>query len=207
MNSEFPATDLVILAGGQARRMNGMNKLLQQFDDQIQLLKICQTFKHEAQQIWVNSHRDSSIYKQIEPNLNCYADDKTGFLGPLMGMKSAWSNVQSDYVLFIPCDVTYIPNQVFIKLHRTLQKNPQAQVAYVTINGDALYPFCLLKRESLPVLKQQISENKLSLRECFKQLNAQSTLFQKQSLFCHSINSLDELQQYQQMKAFRQMFT
>ena len=87
-----------------------------------------------------------------------------------------------------------------------MQKNPQAQVAYVTINGDALYPFCLLKRESLPVLKQQISENKLSLRECFKQLNAQSTSFQKQSLFCHSINSLDELQQYQQMKAFRQMF-
>jgi molybdopterin-guanine dinucleotide biosynthesis protein A len=30
----------VILAGGQARRMNGMNKLLQQFDDQIQLSKI-----------------------------------------------------------------------------------------------------------------------------------------------------------------------
>ena len=42
MNTDFPATDLVILAGGQARRMNGMNKLLQQFDDQIQLSKICQ---------------------------------------------------------------------------------------------------------------------------------------------------------------------
>ncbi len=39
MNIEYPATDLVILAGGQARRMNGMNKLLQQYDDQIQLLK------------------------------------------------------------------------------------------------------------------------------------------------------------------------
>ena len=45
MNKDFPATDLVILAGGQARRMNGMNKLLQQFDDQIQLSKICQRFK------------------------------------------------------------------------------------------------------------------------------------------------------------------
>ena len=31
MTIQFPATDLVILAGGQARRMNGMNKLLQQF--------------------------------------------------------------------------------------------------------------------------------------------------------------------------------
>ena len=66
MNTDFPATDLVILAGGQARRMNGMNKLLQQFDDQIQLSKICQRFKPEVQHIWVNSHRDNSIYKSIE---------------------------------------------------------------------------------------------------------------------------------------------
>ncbi|MDH0030186.1 MULTISPECIES: NTP transferase domain-containing protein [unclassified Acinetobacter] len=206
MNTEFPATDLVILAGGQARRMNGMNKLLQQFDDQIQLSKICQRFKPEVQQLWVNSHRDSSIYKRIEPNIQCYADDQTGFLGPLMGMKSAWSHVQSDYVLFVPCDVTYIPAQVLSRLHRTLQKNPQASAVYVTINGDALYPFCLLKRASLAVLEQQIAANRLSLRDCFKQLHAQTVAFQKQSLFCHSINSMDELQQYQQMKAFRQIF-
>lgn len=206
MTMQIPATDLVILAGGQARRMNGMNKLLQQFDDQIQLSKICQKFKSEVQSIWVNSHRDSSIYKQIEPNIYCYSDDQTGFLGPLMGMKSAWSHLQSDYALFIPCDVTYIPNQVLIKLHRALQKNPQALVAYVAINGDALYPFCLLKKESLPILQQQMNTNKLSLRDCFKQLHAQSASFKKQSLFCHSINSLDELQQYKQMKFFKQLF-
>ena len=206
MTMQIPATDLVILAGGQARRMNGINKLLQQFDDQIQLSKICQKFKSEVQSIWVNSHRDSAIYKQIEPNIYCYSDDQTGFLGPLMGMKSAWSHLQSDYALFIPCDVTYIPNQVLIKLHRALQKNPQALVAYVAINGDALYPFCLLKKESLPILQQQMNTNKLSLRDCFKQLHAQSASFKKQSLFCHSINSLDELQQYQQMKFFKQLF-
>jgi len=153
MNTEYPATDLVILAGGQARRMNGMNKLLQQFDDQIQLLKICEYFKTGVQQLWVNSHRDRSIYKQIEPDIQCYIDDQNGFLGPLMGMKSAWSHLQANYALFIPCDVTYIPNQVVLKLHRALQKQPQSQVAYVNINGDALYPFCLLKRESLPVLR------------------------------------------------------
>ncbi|KYQ82638.1 molybdopterin-guanine dinucleotide biosynthesis protein A [Acinetobacter sp. NRRL B-65365] len=202
MNTEYPATDLVILAGGQARRMNGVNKLLQQFDDQIQLLKICEHFKTQVQQIWVNSHRDRSIYQQIEPDIQCYADDQQGFLGPLMGMKSAWSHIKADYVLFIPCDVTYIPNQVLVKLHRALHKNLQTQVAYVTMNGDALYPFCLLKRESLSVLEQAIAENKLSLRDCFKQLNAQTVAFQKQSLFCHSINSLDELQQYKQMKVF-----
>ncbi|MCH7393270.1 NTP transferase domain-containing protein [Acinetobacter dispersus] len=204
MNTEYPATDLVILAGGQARRMNGTNKLLQQFDDQIQLSKICESFKTQVQHIWVNSHRDNSIYKQIEPDIRCYADDQQGFLGPLMGMKSAWSHLQADYALFIPCDVTYIPSQVVLKLHRALQKQPLAQVTYVNINGDALYPFCLLKRESLSVLEQAIAENKLSLRDCFKQLDAQVVAFQKQGLFCHSINSLDELQQYKQMKVFKQ---
>lgn len=204
MNTEYPATDLVILAGGQARRMNGTNKLLQQFDDQIQLSKICESFKTQVQHIWVNSHRDNSIYKQIEPDIRCYADDQNGFLGPLMGMKSAWSHLQADYALFIPCDVTYIPNQVIHKLHRALQKQPLAQVTYVNINGDALYPFCLLKRKSLSVLEQAIAENKLSLRDCFKQLDAQVVAFQKQGLFCHSINSFDELQQYKQMKVFKQ---
>ncbi|EOR07444.1 molybdenum cofactor guanylyltransferase [Acinetobacter genomosp. 15BJ] len=201
MNTEYPATDLVILAGGQARRMNGTNKLLQQFDDQIQLSKICESFKTQVQHIWVNSHRDSSIYKQIEPDIECYADDQQGFLGPLMGMKSAWSHLQADYALFIPCDVTYIPSQTLVKLHRALQKQPLAQVAYVNMNGDALYPFCLLKRESLSVLEQAIAENRLSLRDCFKQLDAQAVAFQKQNLFFHSINSLDELQQYKQLSS------
>ncbi len=79
-------------------------------------------------------------------------------------MKSAWSHVRADYVLFIPCDVTYIPTQVVAKLHSALRKNKQAQAAYVSINGDALYPFCLLKRESLEVLEQQIDKQQLSLK-------------------------------------------
>ncbi|EPG37975.1 molybdenum cofactor guanylyltransferase [Acinetobacter colistiniresistens] len=198
MNTEYPATDLVILAGGQARRMNGVNKLLQQFDDQIQLSKICAKLRADVQNIWVNSHRDRTIYQQIEPDIQCYADDQQGFLGPLMGMKSAWSHLQADYALFIPCDVTYIPNQVLLKLHRALHKQGEAQVAYVMINGDALYPFCLIKRDSLPVFTQALADNRLSLRESFKQLKAQSVAFQKQSLFLHSINSPDELQQYRQ---------
>ena len=66
-NSIYPDTDLVILAGGQARRMNGLNKLLQKFDDQIQLIKIHQQLKSDVAQVWINSHRDYSIYQKIIP--------------------------------------------------------------------------------------------------------------------------------------------
>ena len=199
-NSIYPDTDLVILAGGQARRMNGLNKLLQKFDDQIQLIKIHQQLKSDVAQVWINSHRDYSIYQKIIPSIHCYQDDEQGFLGPLMGMKSAWSHVQADYVLFVPCDVTYIPPKVILKLHLALAKNSLAEVAYVEMNGTALYPFCLVKRSSLASFTHHIKQKQRSLKHCFADLHAQVAHFTNHALFFHSINSPDELQQHQQIK-------
>jgi len=179
--------------------MNGANKLLQTFDDKMQLLKLYNTFKDQVGEVWINSHRDTRLYQQIIPNIQCYADDQAGFLGPLMGMKSAWSHVQANYVLFIPCDVTYIPTKVLQTLHDTLLQDQHALMSYVNINGDALYPFCLMKRKSCTVLQQHLLENQLSLNKCRKDLHAQVAYFRKHRLFFHSINSLDELQQYKQL--------
>ncbi len=64
-NLNHPPTDVVILAGGQARRMNDINKLLQNFDDQIQLIKLHQCFKSQGKQIWMNSHRNHSISQML----------------------------------------------------------------------------------------------------------------------------------------------
>lgn len=197
---DYPQTDLVILAGGQARRMNGINKLLQKFDDQIQLIKIHQQLKSSVSDVWVNSHRDYSIYQKMIPNIHCYQDDEKGFHGPLMGMKSAWSHVQSDYVLFVPCDVTFVPSKVMMKLHEALEQNALAEVAYVEINGKALYPFCLLKRSALNIICTHLDQNQRSLKTCFADLHAQVASLEDHALFFHSINSLDELQQYQQLK-------
>lgn len=198
---DYPETDLVILAGGQARRMNGINKLLQKFDDQIQLIKIHQQLKNAVSAVWVNSHRDYSIYQKMIPNIDCYQDDDQGFQGPLMGIKSAWTYVQADYVLFVPCDVTFIPKRVVEKLHQALAKNALSDVAYVEINGVALYPFCLVKRSAYQTIQNSLAQNKRSLKQCFSELHGQGVIFKNHALFLHSINSLDELQQYQQLKS------
>ena len=199
-DTTYAKTDVVILAGGQARRMNGINKLLQKFDNKIQLIKIHQHFKSRANQVWVNSHRDHFIYEQIIPSIQFFPDDEVGFQGPLMGMKSAWSHVQADYVLFVPCDVTYIPPKVILKLHLALAKNSLAEVAYVEMNGTALYPFCLVKRSSLASFTHHLEQKQRSLKHCFADLHAQVAHFTNHALFFHSINSPDELQQHQQIK-------
>lgn len=195
----YPKTDVVILAGGQARRMNGINKLLQKFDHEIQFIKIHRHLKSYVAKVWVNSHRDHSIYKRIIPSVGYFKDAESGFLGPLMGMKSAWHHVQSDHVLFIPCDVTYIPSKVLSRLHKTLECHPTSEVAVVQLNGKALYPFCLMKRSALAKIEQHLKQGQRSLRLCFAELDMQLTHFKNQNIFFHSINSLEELQQHQQL--------
>lgn len=202
----YPSTDLVILAGGQARRMNGINKLLQRFDAQIQLLKIYQQLQQQVAQVWVNSHRDHSYYRQLIANIRCFVDDQAGFMGPLMGMKSAWTHSQADYILFVPCDVTYIPEQVLSQLHQCLIAVPTAQLAYLSINQSALYPFCLAKRSSLPMLikhLQQPNAAQRSLKACFQALHAVALEIENPALIFHSINGIDELQQYQSLQSIR----
>jgi molybdopterin-guanine dinucleotide biosynthesis protein A len=70
----------------------------------------------------------------------------------------------------------------------------------VEINGKALYPFCLLKRSSLPTFISHLEQKQRSLKHCFADLHAQVASFKNRALFFHSINSLDELQQHQQLK-------
>ena len=193
----YPATALVILAGGKATRMNGVNKLLQRFDHEIQLLKIYSAFDGKVQDIWINSHRDYAQYIELIPYIRCFKDNSAGFLGPLIGMQTAWSYVQADYILFIPCDITNIPQDILQRLHHTLEQHPHSSVVYLNINGQALYPFCLLKRNSLETLNKHLHQQQFSLKRCFNNLSPQIVDIQNSRLTYHSLNSFEEVHDYQ----------
>ncbi len=75
----LPKTDLVILAGGQASRIQGQNKLLMHFDEKNQLLKIIDALVDHVQQVWVNSHRDLDLYSSLNTELKFFKDDEAGF--------------------------------------------------------------------------------------------------------------------------------
>lgn len=197
MVSKYPDTDLVILAGGQARRMQGKNKLLQQFDQEVQLLKIYHEFCEQVSKIWVNSNRDWMVYQKMIPEIQCFSDDQEGFLGPLMGMKSAWSYVDANFILFIPCDITFIPSGVLSKMHQALAEAKNSQAVFLSVNEQNLYPFCLLKRESVATIEKHLANDQLSIRKCLDDLNSQIVKYETYMSF-HSINSERELNQYRE---------
>ncbi len=75
----------------------------------------------------------------------------------------------------------------------------KSAVAVVEINEKALFPFCLMKRSSLPTLIQHLENDQHSLKLCFADMHMQRASFKNRALFFHSINSFDELQQHQQL--------
>lgn len=201
MTMQLPMVDLVILAGGQAVRMGGENKLLQNFDGQPQLLKIINQLRNQVAQCLVNSHRDHALYKSMVADIQCFTDEPSGFCGPLAGMKTAWSFATTDYVLFVPCDITWIPPELVEKLLVPLIENPQMKVSYTIINGDALYPLCLMHRSAEPVLRQYFDRQQFSLHRCFRALDAGVVNFSNPQSKIHSINSIAEMEIYRQSAA------
>ncbi len=123
-----------------------------------------------------------------------------------MGMQSAWQHCAQDYVLFIPCDVTQIPQDILMQMHNRLVQSASCQVVYLELNQQALYPFYLMKRHAVNTIQQQIKQHQLRLSDCFKKLNVQALAIENSATHFHSINSLHELQQYQAEQRFRGLF-
>lgn len=184
----------VILAGGQASRMGGCNKLLQCFDGQTrQLEKLTSALKGQVQQIWINSHRDAEVYRSIDANLRVFTDLQAGFLGPMIGMYSAWQNVPTDWILFVPCDVYQLPEQLAYQLAVQLCRTSH-RLCYVKINGDALYPLCLMHRDICNDLVQNLQQGQYSLHRCFQKLPVTYLDFMLMGQKLHSINAWSEIQ-------------
>lgn len=72
-----------------------------------------------------------------------------------------------------------------------------SQAVFISINEQNLYPFCLLKRDSLATLEKHLANEQLSIRKCFDDLNPKVVKYENPISF-HSINSEQELRLYRE---------
>lgn len=91
--------------------------------------------------------------------------DAPGVAGPLAGLASAlaWAaDAGADQVLTLPCDMPFLPADLYPRLASALTKDVGAVVA---ASGGRLHPVCALWRGTVaPTLARRASEGSLSLR-------------------------------------------
>ena len=91
----------VILAGGQALRMNGEDKGLIVFRELPLITHVVNVTKPKVSQILISANRNFEEYANFGEVIS---DDLEGYQGPLAGISKALKVCSTPYLLVLPCD-------------------------------------------------------------------------------------------------------
>ena len=183
----------VILAGGQAKRMGGVDKGLQPLQGKPLFQFIYDRLHSQVEHISVNANRNQAIYAVA--GLPVFGDNIEGFQGPLSGILTALERSETDFVLFVPCDSPFFPDNLLEKLKSAVVFRG-VSIAYVH-DGEREHPtFCLMARSLKEKLAAYLAAGDRRMLQFMRQNGAVSVDFSENKAAFTNINTLAELLQF-----------
>jgi molybdopterin-guanine dinucleotide biosynthesis protein A len=145
----------LILAGGKSRRMGGRDKGLLPFGDGLLVEHVLARILPQVGTVLISANRNQEIYEGL--GYPVISDPLEGFQGPLAGFLAGLENMQTDYLLSLPCDGPFIVDDLASRLARGLS-GANADIA-VAHDGDRLQPvYALLHRRVLADLRLALEQ-------------------------------------------------
>ena len=160
MSSSISANDItgIILAGGRAHRMGGVDKGLQNFNGMALALHTLMRLSPQVAEVMINANRNLAAYESF--GVAVWPDANADFAGPLSGFLVGLERCETPYLLTVPCDTPRFPLDLASRLAQALEAN-HAEIAmaagfetdaqgHQTIRTQPV--FCLIRRELLESL-------------------------------------------------------
>lgn len=140
----------VILAGGRATRMGGIDKGLVPLAGRPMVEHIMERLRPQTTALIINANRSHETYERYDFPL--VADRIGDYAGPLAGMASGLQAAETPWIVTVPCDSPLVPPDLVARLWTALQQD-QAELA-VAFGHERMQPvFALLPRTLLPSLE------------------------------------------------------
>ena len=140
----------IVLAGGQGRRMGGVDKGLQRLDGRAMVAWSIARLAPQVETIIVNANQNLDAYRAFGHPV--VSDAVGGFAGPLAGLHAGLQATHTALAVTVPCDSPFLPTDLVERLHAALEAQP-AELA-VAKTGTQPHPvFCLVRRSVLPHLQ------------------------------------------------------
>lgn len=145
----------LILAGGKSRRMGGTDKGLLPFGGGLLVGHVLDAIRPQVGGVLISANRHQAEYEQFGvPVLTDPLDD---FQGPLAGFLAGLRQMQTEYLLTLPCDGPVVVDDLAGRLAAGLSRS-DADIA-VAHDGNRLQPvYALLNRRVLPDLELALGE-------------------------------------------------
>lgn len=180
----------VILAGGLARRMNGVDKGLVIYNARPMVSFAIEALKELTEQIIINANRSLDDYLQF--GVPVLTDKTDTFDGPLAGILSAMLYIDAEILLVMPCDCPLIKAGHMKKLLIML-KEYNADVA-VAFDGERLHPVILaLNTRVKSSLQTYLDSGQRKVETWMQQQNTVLTDFSSEPQIFFNINTITEL--------------
>lgn len=145
----------VILAGGKARRLGGIDKGLAEIAGRPLVEWILEALRPQVDGIIINANRNRDAYQGY--GYPVVADDFGDFEGPLAGFAAAMAAAGTGAILTLPCDSPRPPPELAARLLQSLQTEG-AELA-VAHDGERLQPvYALLPVVLLDSLRRFLAE-------------------------------------------------
>jgi molybdopterin-guanine dinucleotide biosynthesis protein A len=182
----------IILAGGQARRMGGQDKGLISLAGKPMIEYVIKSIEPQVDTIIINANRNQSLYEKY--GFPVVADQIEGYCGPLAGMASGLEHATTPFVVTVPCDSPFIPDDLVHKLYSTLQ-HENAEICTIRSNGRLQPVFTLMKSELFNSILEFLNNGERKIDKWFDKHRLAIADFSDQPDTFININSTEELEE------------
>ena len=181
---------VVILAGGHATRMNGVDKGLVLLQNKPLIQHVIARLKSQVDEIFINANREIAQYQAF--GYPVLQDENAEFIGPLAGFSLSLQHAKHEYVLTVPCDSPLLPLDLAQQLLNGMTED-RADIAVAASEENAHPVFCLMKKSVLPSLQAYIESGERKVSAWQKSLNYIEVDFSDNFQAFTNLNTFDDL--------------
>jgi molybdopterin-guanine dinucleotide biosynthesis protein A len=184
----------LILAGGQGRRMGGVDKGLQNFRGKRLVDHVYERLAPQVGGIIINANQNHDAYKTF--GVRVVSDAIGNFAGPLAGLHAGLSVSRRPYLVSVPCDSPFLPEDLVARLYAGLDGSG-ADIA-VAKTGDQPHPvFCLARHGVLEHLTNFLKGGGRKIDAWYTTLLVSEVAFDDEAEAFSNINTSDELKAFE----------
>ncbi|MBU3736639.1 MAG: molybdenum cofactor guanylyltransferase [Methylobacterium sp.] len=183
----------IILAGGKASRMGGIDKGLALLHGRPLVAHVVERLRPQVDMLMINANREIERYRRLGHPV--IADLIPGFAGPLAGLHCGMQAAGTEFVVSVPCDSPLLPEDLVSRLADAMRGADLA----VARTGRQRHPvFCLCRTALLPDLTRFLESGGRKVEDWHAGLNRVEVDFEDEASAFANINTAAELSCLQQ---------
>jgi len=197
MTSKDDVTGL-ILAGGRASRMGGVDKGLQNHQGLPLAMHALLRLAPQVGHVLINANRNLGAYEAM--GVPVWPDALPDYPGPLAGFLTGLERCETPYLVTVPCDTPNFPTDLVARLAEAFDADAETEIAVAaTREGGELRGqpvFCMMRTEVLESLVRFTQSGQRKIDRWSAQHRTRLVPFDDADAFANA-NTPDELRRLQ----------